>query len=173
MYLTFKEFQGSPIVFVVVRKGNSKSSIFVRHEVLIEGVTMRYGRYRFVVILQDDALLPEYKGSTFRGIFGHALKKVVCALKRQVCEGCILREKCVYALVFETPPKCMEDPPPDAGSPSENATTGGGLRKRIAAPPHPYVIEPPDDTRTLYRKGVFPVRLREKFCTGEYDRLST
>ena len=114
---------------------------------------MRYGRYRFAVILEDDALLPEYKGSTFRGIFGHALKKVICALKRQVCEDCILREKCVYALVFETPSICMEDPSPGAGSPPENATPGGGLRKRIAAPPHPYVIEPPDDTRNLYRKG--------------------
>jgi len=114
---------------------------------------MRYGRYRFVVILEDDAILPEYKGSTFRGIFGHALKKVVCALKRQVCEDCILREKCVYALVFETTSMHMEDQTLGAGNPTETPTTGGGIRKRIAAPPHPYVIEPPGDTQTLYQKG--------------------
>lgn len=112
-----------------------------------------YGRYRFSLILEDDALLPEYKGSTFRGIFGHALKKVVCALKRQDCADCLLQEKCVYALVFETPSIGISEPPPGAGSPPENALTGGRLRKRIAAPPHPYVIEPPENTRTLYRKG--------------------
>ncbi|MFZ4437621.1 MAG: CRISPR system precrRNA processing endoribonuclease RAMP protein Cas6 [Syntrophales bacterium] len=114
---------------------------------------MRYGRYRFVLILEDDAILPEYKGSTFRGIFGHALKKVVCALKRQVCEGCILSEKCVYALVFETSSISMEDQSPGAGNPSETRKTSGGIRKRIAAPPHPYVIEPPDAARTTYRRG--------------------
>ena len=153
MYLTFNEFQRSPIVVVAPRKVNSNASILIRHDVLTEGVTMRYGMYRFIVILQDDALLPEYKGSTFRGIFGHALKKVVCALKRQVCEGCILREKCVYALVFEIPSIYMDDPPPAAGNSTDATTTGRGLRKRISAPPHPYVIEPPDDTKTQYRKG--------------------
>jgi len=37
-----------------------------------------YGKYAFSCILLDDAHLPPFKGSTFRGVFGHALKKVVC-----------------------------------------------------------------------------------------------
>ena len=62
---------------------------------------MKLGRYLFSLVLDDDAVLPEYKGSTFRGIFGHFLKRVVCALKQQECADCLLREKCVYFQVFE------------------------------------------------------------------------
>jgi hypothetical protein len=98
---------------------------------------MWYGRYRFSTILEDDALLPEYKGSTFRGLFGHALKKVVCALKREDCQDCLLRQQCLYVYVFET-------------SPEKGESAG---KKRIAAPPHPYVIEPPETTQTQYQKG--------------------
>jgi len=54
---------------------------------------MLYGKYLFSSVFEDDAVLPYYKGSTFRGVFGHALKKVVCALRRQDCYGCLLREK--------------------------------------------------------------------------------
>jgi len=98
---------------------------------------MLYGRYTFSCIFEDDAILPEYKGSTFRGVFGHALKRLVCVLKRQDCADCILRSQCVYALVFESqawPDKIGENP-------------------RVVSPPHPYVIEPPDDTTTNYSKG--------------------
>jgi len=98
---------------------------------------MLYGKYLFSSVFDDDAILPEYKGSTFRGVFGAALKKVVCALPRHECTDCLLREKCVYAFVFETP-----SPAPE---PQE--------RKRIASPPHPYVIEPPETAKTHYRKG--------------------
>jgi hypothetical protein len=34
---------------------------------------MLYGKYQFVCRFQDDASLPCYKGSTFRGVFGRAL----------------------------------------------------------------------------------------------------
>ncbi|MEA3487051.1 MAG: CRISPR system precrRNA processing endoribonuclease RAMP protein Cas6 [Thermodesulfobacteriota bacterium] len=97
---------------------------------------MLYGRYIFSCILERDAVLPLYKGSTFRGVFGLSLKKVVCALKRQECKTCLLRNKCVYSLVFETPP--IED--------NEKG-------KRIVSPPHPYVIEPIDTAKRLYKKG--------------------
>ena len=100
-------------------------------------IMMLYGKYHFSSIFEDDAILPEYKGSTFRGIFGHALKNVVCALKRQDCCDCLLRQKCLYAAVFETP--------------RENEKSAA--RKRIVAPPHPYVIEPPETTQTRYQKG--------------------
>ncbi|OPX37883.1 MAG: CRISPR-associated protein Cas6 [Desulfobacteraceae bacterium 4484_190.1] len=98
---------------------------------------MQYGKYIFSCVLENDALLPPYKGSTFRGIFGLALKKVVCALKHQDCINCLLREKCVYASVFET----------------SLAIADGKGKKRIAAPPHPYVIEPASSTKTHYAKG--------------------
>jgi len=95
---------------------------------------MLYGKYLFSSVFEDDAILPPYKGSTFRGVFGIALKKVVCALRKQDCKDCLLREKCVYSFVFETPVIRDEG------------------HKRIAAPPHPYVIEPPDNDRTHFKK---------------------
>ncbi len=108
---------------------------------------MLYGRYTFSLVFTDDAILPEYKGSTFRGIFGLSLKKVVCALKNQGCADCLLKEKCVYFRVFEIP----------SGHPNTGgASLGNGRfapKSRIAAPPHPYVVEPPDDPRTRYAKN--------------------
>lgn len=97
---------------------------------------MLYGKYQFLCRLSDEAVLPHYKGSTFRGVFGRALKRVVCALKREECENCLLKQRCVYALVFET------------GLSSE-ASQGS----RIASPPHPFVIEPPLTSETHFRKG--------------------
>ena len=99
---------------------------------------MLYGKYRFKCRLENDAVMPFYKGSTFRGVFGHALKRVVCALKRQECEECILKNRCVYALVFETP-LALDMP---EGS-------------RNSSPPHPFVIEPPLTEDTRFPEGSF------------------
>ncbi len=97
---------------------------------------MLYGKYGFTCRLETDAILPGYKGSTFRGVFGHALKRVVCALKRVECDACVLKQRCVYAKVFETP-IALTMP---EGS-------------RISAPPHPFVIEPPLTDLRDYRAG--------------------
>lgn len=87
---------------------------------------LTYGCYTFRCRFDEPAVLPEYKGSTMRGAFGLALKKVVCALKNRECGDCVLRRRCLYTRVFETP---MAMEPPE------------GLRGN--APPHPFVIEPP------------------------------
>ena len=96
---------------------------------------MLFGNYLFTCDFRDDAILPEYKGSTFRGVFGHALKRVVCALKRQDCRDCLLRSQCIYVFIFK--------PPPPAGKSAASSAT----------PLHPYVIEPTADIRTQYKKG--------------------
>lgn len=98
---------------------------------------LKYGRYAFTCEFENDAILPPYKGSTLRGIFGHALKRVVCALKKQDCADCLLSNRCIYPTVFEISEKAHEST----------------VRKRIAQPPHPYVIEPTTDAKTHYRKG--------------------
>lgn len=95
---------------------------------------MLYGKYLFNVTFQSDTILPPYKGSTFRGVFGHALKRATCALKRQACDDCMLRPKCVYPFVFETIPNERSD-------------------RRIAAPPHPYVLDVADTEKSRYRQG--------------------
>jgi len=97
---------------------------------------MLFGKYDFRCCFESEARLPAYKGSTFRGVFGHALKSVVCALKRQTCDQCLLKTQCIYALVFET--QHAISPPPGA---------------RIAAVPHPFVIEPPQTAQTDFHAG--------------------
>lgn len=62
---------------------------------------MKFGKYRFFCNLLDDAELPAYKGSTFRGAFGSALKKVMCVARGQDCPGCLLAGRCLYARTFE------------------------------------------------------------------------
>ena len=98
---------------------------------------MQYSSYRFLCTFKNEAHLPLYKGSTFRGVFGRSLKQVVCALKKEECTQCILKEQCVYAQVFET---------------------GTALKmpegSKIVSPPHPFVIEPPLSTTTRFDKGM-------------------
>jgi hypothetical protein len=106
---------------------------------------MFFGKYQFSCCFTDNASLPYYKGSTFKGVFGRALKKVVCALKTESCAQCLLRKQCVYVLVFET--GCALEMP--EGS-------------KIVSPPHPFVIEPPLSTTTQFGEGTpFDFKLRE------------
>ena len=97
---------------------------------------MLYTRLTFRSELKDEAILPPFKGSTFRGAFGTALKQVVCAMKRQDCRSCLLGSSCVYASFFETkgPIKTQDG-------------------KEVAFPPHPFVIEPPLTTKMHFQSG--------------------
>jgi CRISPR-associated endoribonuclease Cas6 len=129
----------------------------------------KFAQFQFVLKAEDCVNLPVYKGSTFRGAFGHAFKKIVCvhpvrksreALnqgkpilksdpavgqrgiisngvnREKICESCLLKGKCVYSYVFETPP------------PSDTSR----MRKYPFAP-HPFIITPPLEEKRTYREG--------------------
>ncbi len=81
-------------------------------------------------------LLPSYKGSTLRGGFGHAFRRVVCAIKGRECSDCLLKDKCVYSYIFETPP---------------SADTK--IMRKYKSAPHPFIIEPPAGQRRGYKPG--------------------
>ena len=95
----------------------------------------RIGKFKLIAKPKDRLYLPAYKGSTLRGGFGQTLKRVVCVTKNKECKNCLLKEKCVYSYIFETPP------PKD--------TTR--LRKYPFAP-HPFVIEPPVERKEEYKQ---------------------
>lgn len=87
----------------------------------------------------EEINLPYFKGSTFRGVFGNTFKKIVCVLKSKVCDDCILKQNCVYAYIFETPP------------PAEStAIFNMNKYKNI---PHPFIIEPPLDSKKYFQEG--------------------
>lgn len=99
---------------------------------------LRIASYRFTLKARDELHLPPYKGSTLRGGFGHAFKRVVC-FQREVktCDGCLLRQNCPYAYIFET------SPPSDAQ-----------VLRTHSDVPLPFVIEPDiTDRRTTYQLG--------------------
>ena len=87
-------------------------------------MTIKAQTYTFHCQFKTEARLPGYLGSTLRGAMGWALKKTSCALRRQQCTGCLLREQCAYAWIFET----------------EQYRVGDG--RTINARPHPFVLQP-------------------------------
>ena len=93
-----------------------------------------FSRFLFSIQGQTKLLLPAYKGSTLRGGFGHAFRRIVCVFKGRDCAECLLREQCVYSWVFETPvPKEAQ------------------MMRKYTAAPHPFVIEPPMDRQESYQ----------------------
>ena len=96
----------------------------------------RIAQFEFLIKSLDTLHLPEYKGSALRGGFGHAFRKVVCALRSKECPECLLREKCIYSYVFETPP------PADTR-----------LMRKYPSAPHPFVLTPPLEDDRIYEAG--------------------
>lgn len=92
-------------------------------------------KFIFRVEAVDELSLPDYKGSTFRGAFGYAFRRVVCALKKNDCSDCLLKAKCIYAYVFETSP--------------ESDSRLMGMNKYLKIP-HPFIIEPPQEIKRIY-----------------------
>lgn len=98
-------------------------------------MSMKLSKFRFIIRPMGELILPPYKGSTFRGGFGHALKRAVCMDREGECAKCVLRSECIYSYVFET---------------SMSQVTGEGERLKGDYVPHPFVIEPPLDERQHY-----------------------
>jgi hypothetical protein len=97
---------------------------------------LQFARFRFCLRTRTPLCLPPYKGSTLRGGFGLAFKDAVCVVAHRDCDRCILRSKCAYPYIFETP-----------------IPNGSRRLASLEHAPHPFVIEPPLDSRTRYAEG--------------------
>lgn len=89
-------------------------------------------RLVFEVEAQDPLALPAFAGSTLRGTFGHALRRLACMTGAPSCVGCGLLSSCHYPAVFELP--------------------AVGYEARGALPA-PYAFEPPDIGATTILPG--------------------
>jgi len=99
-------------------------------------------RYRLTLRALTPIQFPAYAGSTWRGAFGHALRRTVCITREPDCRQCLLWRSCVYSQVFETP----------AGQ--------GPLLEKINAAPHPYIMQPLATSGRQYAPGeVFVLEL--------------
>ncbi len=84
----------------------------------------RVAKFRFTVCAKEPIRFPAYPGAVFYSSFGYAFKRVVCAIRGKECNGCLLKRKCIYSYIFETPPP--------------------GRRKNAPSPPKgtaPFIIE--------------------------------
>lgn len=105
--------------------------------------TFRLAKFRFTICAKEHIRFPAYKGSAFRGGFGYAFKRVVCVIKDKACDGCFLKQKCIYSYIFETPP------PEDTE-----------MLRLYPKVPHPFVIEPPITEKQSFAPGEeFPFHL--------------
>ncbi|MBE0426417.1 MAG: CRISPR system precrRNA processing endoribonuclease RAMP protein Cas6 [Nitrospirae bacterium] len=98
--------------------------------------SIKVNTFQFTIVPNEPLILPAYKGSTFRGGFGYAFKRVVCAIRDKECPDCLLKEKCIYSYVFETPP------------PSDST-----IMRKYKTAPHPFVIEPPPEKKRGFKPG--------------------
>ena len=54
----------------------------------------------FTFVPSATVLVQSYPGSAWRGAFGHALKRMVCAMRFRPCDGCPLSAVCIYPAFF-------------------------------------------------------------------------
>lgn len=104
---------------------------------------LSFGRFTVMFVPETSLRLPAYAGGMFRGAFGLALQRVVCVTRTYDCPPCLLKDRCLYPYVFETPPP-----------------TGTRIMRKYPAAPHPFVLEPPGPGGTVLPAGSpFPLGL--------------
>ena len=103
----------------------------------LQSQTFTWASFHFTLQAKERSFLPEYKGSTLRGGFGHSFRKVCCTMQwDQPCQTCMLNQSCPYAYIFETP-----------------KVSGMNLEHQADNLPHPFVIEPPLTEQTEFQPG--------------------
>jgi hypothetical protein len=106
------------------------------NEVAELAVRIPCGRASFVLRAEQDSLLPPFLGSTIRGGLGHALRKIACLPLCRSVDTCILKERCAYAICFETP-----------------VPSGSNRLRRNSRLPHPFLVDPPPVSDGRWAKG--------------------
>ena len=95
----------------------------------------RLARYHVILTAISTIVMPPYAGSTLRGGFGNAFRKMVCTQGPIDCRDCTLKAVCPYPYIFETAP-----------------FEGAQRLRTYGDVPRPFVIDPLD-TRGEYRRG--------------------
>jgi len=101
-----------------------------------DSLNLPMARYRLVAQATERLQLPDYTGSAWRGVLGHALKAVSCVTHKPQCEGCLLYRHCVYSYIFETPPPADTE-----------------VMRKYNAVPHPFVLIPDPEQATERHAG--------------------
>jgi len=89
--------------------------------------------------------LPEYLGSTFRGVFGEELHAVSCMETTSPCELCRRPDRCAAGALFDSPLTGQTDLPASTSAQPAGAGGSGGFDQ-----PRPYILAPPSRGRGTY-----------------------
>ncbi len=73
---------------------------------------------------ETGTVMGAFAGSAWRGAVGHALKRLVCIMRRRPCEGCAIEAHCLYTRLFEM--RARGDDP---------------LLGRVGRAPQPFVLD--------------------------------
>ena len=65
-------------------------------------INFQFSTIRYTFEAVNDFETPYFLGSTFRGILGKKLKKMVCIKPFEECKKCEFRNTCPYTVIFET-----------------------------------------------------------------------
>lgn len=65
--------------------------------------TLRSARFHIQARAQTAVAWPQFAGSTLRGAFGHALRRLACITRQPECSACPLLRSCPYPRIFESP----------------------------------------------------------------------
>lgn len=93
-----------------------------------EVAALPVARFRLSWTAMQEVDGRQYLGSAWRGVFGHALRKLVCVTRMPQCAGCMLLQSCAYPYLFETP-----------GS-GDAMNREGKNGPTAAAAPHPLIL---------------------------------
>ena len=63
--------------------------------------TLELRQWRLAFRAASAGQLPDWLGSAWRGLFGHALREAVCQCEGPNSEGCTMRATCPYVALFE------------------------------------------------------------------------
>ncbi|MEO0076464.1 MAG: CRISPR system precrRNA processing endoribonuclease RAMP protein Cas6 [candidate division WOR-3 bacterium] len=92
--------------------------------------------------VKEKLTLSQFQGSIIRGAFGYTFRKIICLIKDKECKECLLKTKCVYAYIFETP------------RPEDSK-----IMRKYETVPRPFIFDPPANDKQEYQQG-------EKFTFG-------
>ncbi len=95
-----------------------------------------FHKYRINLKVKELISLPEYKGSALCGVFGWALRRIVCVTRDKECSNCMLKLKCVYSAIMESP------------VPLDHPES-----RKYKNAPHPYIIVPPLTVKRYFDHG--------------------
>lgn len=83
--------------------------------------------------VHEKLRMPQYQGSSLRGVLGHGLRRASCSCGDELCEKCFNNQSCPYSIAFHH----IES--------NEKGSFSG-----VTTPPNPFVLYPMDK-KSLYK----------------------